>query len=513
MMKTEPVPLKNMGRNPLYYLAAFFMPSILLFFLYNRNYVLNHIVFENVLVLAGVLAVVGLLLFWVLKRIAKSTEGALLITLLFWLSFWQFERLLNLVTRYFALTATSFMVVLGMGFVFVAMLFRRYEPPFFKIRPAFNAMAISLVALFVFNLISGANHNLMLYRARVEMVDEDARPFYIKQDFYIDTTLPTPDIHWFHLDGMVSLETVESFFGEYQEHLREEFTRRGFVVYENATLNAGRTDPAIAALLSPALYDSFLRELFSETETILSLGAMMWTIENRLAQVGLTFYENIMPYRELPSALIMRGYEIESIYGGGVRMPLSTRYLTANLGRWHRFLRWFLRGDLPELLSLTTPLNISLDTIRAAAVARQSDYGPEPVARFFWHNFWYAHMLNVWRQDPALTEVDLTLVDLYPLAFEFTAQRVLRLVDITLEENPTAVIVLQSDHGINMDVTKEHLLNQGYTPDHVLELRHSVFSAVRIPPQYGGLDAPIAPLNISRELVNRFVGQNYNLLP
>jgi hypothetical protein len=57
------------------------------------------------------------------------------------------------------------------------------------------------------------------------------------------------------------------------------------------------------------------------------------------------------------------------------------------------------------------------------------------------------------------------------------------------------------------------MYGQGYTKEQIVELMHSVFSAVRIPDEYGGLDEPIAPLNITRELINRFVGDNYELLP
>jgi len=53
----------------------------------------------------------------------------------------------------------------------------------------------------------------------------------------------------------------------------------------------------------------------------------------------------------------------------------------------------------------------------------------------------------------------------------------------------------------------------GWSDEDVRRQQLSAFSAVRIPQIYGGLDAPLDPRNISRELVNRFVGENYELLP
>ena len=137
--------------NVLCLLAAFFMPSILLFNLYNRNRVANHIVFLHVLVIAGILAVVGVLIFMVFKLITDS-GGGLLLAIIFWLCFWSFESMLAVAVRYSAsLSDIGFMVLLGIGIVFIALCLRRYKPPFDKIRPAFNMLAVCIIALFFFN--------------------------------------------------------------------------------------------------------------------------------------------------------------------------------------------------------------------------------------------------------------------------------------------------------------------------------------------------------------------------
>ena len=498
----------------LHCIAAFFMPSILLFDLYNRNHVENHIVFSHVLILAGALAVVGIFLFLVFRIIVTSTEGALIISLLFWLSFWLFEILLGVAVNYSAvLTPVRFMVLIGVGLTFLALIFRRYKPPFVNMCSVFNILAVSLVGLFMFNFFPGANHEIFLQRVRAEMafVEDGAEPFYMKRNFLIEPTLPTPDIFWLHLDGMMSLETVEQFWGESQEYLREELSSRGFLVYSNAQLNAGFTYAALPALLSPAFYDSFWNERLAQAETKLTTPRARF-LRDELAQVGLSYGRNIVPYYELLAALISRGYEVR-VRGLSGQMPHSFEHLTGYsyvAGAWHRFLDG--TGDLPELLNLTTPLNVPI-TERVAVEISHSDYGYEPIANFLWRSLTYTHIHNVWQQDPTIAELDFTAIHVYPLAFEHTAQRMFSFVDAAVEENPNAVIILQSDHGFHANETQEYLLDQGYSLEQVLELTHSVFSAVRIPPEYGGLDAPIAPLNISRELVNRFVGQNYRLLP
>jgi len=104
-------------------------------------------------------------------------------------------------------------------------------------------------------------------------------------------------------------------------------------------------------------------------------------------------------------------------------------------------------------------------------------------------------------------------IDLYPDSHHYQAVVMLNMIDMVLEHNPDAVIVLQADHGIHLYASQMQFLEDGLSEEEVFDLMHSVFSAVRIPERYGGLVEPLHPLNITRELVNRFVGENYELLP
>jgi hypothetical protein len=519
----------NMMSIIIYCFAALLMPGITLFNLYNQNYAANHIVFNNVLLLAGAAAIAGILLFLIFIFAAGSKEGALLLAVLFWVYFWAFRSLLNVLSRYFTtLTSLGLAVFLGIFLIITALLLRQYKPLFIKARPAFGVLAVTVMVLFVFNLIPGVRHEFVLQRGRAERAEraeraDSGRAFYIKRDFIVDPRLPKPDIHWFHTDGMISLEKIEQFWGECQEYLREELGKRGFLIYENAALNGGYTIAVMPALLSPAFYDSYYGERLNELEKALRSDTE-GALHTLLARDGLTFRDDIMPYYELFTAVSSAGYEIVQGEGRGnnlwwvfenvIPFPMhGSRDGHAYIINW-----WdrFLSGDLPELLSLTTPFNIPPGIERVPIEIRHSDDGSDPLPSFSWHTFLYTHVES-WRiSNPALSERELRGIhgrtDLYPTAYRHQAREVLAHIDLVLEENPDAVIVLQADHGFHYQATQQSLLDQGYSQDEVLDLVYSVFSAVRIPARYGGLDAPIAPLNISRELVNRFVGENYDLL-
>jgi len=524
MLKIEASSFKYKLSIVFYCLAASLIPAIMLFYLYNQNYAANHIVFNNILILAGGAAVTGLLLFWIFRFAAGSAEGALLLSLLFWLYFWTYRILINALARYLAaLTSFGLTVFLGIILIIAAVLFRLHKPFFFKARPAFSVLTVIIIVLFVFNLTPGVNHQLTLQRGRAERAEkEDAGVFYIKRDFIVNPRLPKPDIHWFHVDGMMSLGKVERFWGENLEYLREELKSRGFLIYEDAELNGGYTIAAMPALLSPAFYDSYYGERLLEFDRLLR-GDTEGSLYSRLAEDGLSFREDIMPYYELFTAVASAGYEIVQGEGRGNNLSWVFENVIpfnhGSRGGYAYVLKWwnrFLEGDLPELLSLTTPFDIPSGIERVPIETRHSDEHSEPLPSFNWHTFLYTHVES-WRiSNSHLSEEGASRIhsrpNLYPIAYKYQAKEVLAYIDLVLEENPDAVIVMQGDHGFHYQVTQQHLLEQGYTADEVLELVYSIFSAVRIPAKYGGLGEPIAPLNISRELVNRFVGENYDLL-
>ena len=503
----------------MYYMASFLMPSILLFNLYNRNHALSHIIYSHVLIIAGLLAVFGLLLFVVFKLIIGSMEGALILVSLSWVPFWLYEPMLEFVRGLFPVIfvpSRVFALLLLAIIGFIITIFRRKRPPFEKVRPAFNIFAFCLIAMFLVNAVPSMSHHIAFAstRARIAQLEYDERPFHIKREFYIDPTLPHPDIYWFHMDGLMSIGTVERFWGLNYEGFREELHHRDFIIYENAQLNGGFSEAAMPALLSPKFYDSFWGEQLASAETMLFDERVPYLFEEVLPSVGLEGQDDVAPYFELFSAFFAGGYEmrIDTYFD---YLPTSFKHLMEEQrykpGIWSSFTRSYL----PRLLSMTTPLPmIHHEPTEYDRLKIKHLDNIQPVATFTWFEFMDAHMMFMAHRVMEPSEIPPHMrYDLYPeLGFEFSFWRMLDKIDEIIKKNPNAVIIIQSDHGFHYGETQRHLLYQGYTHEQVLELAHSVFSAVRIPDEYGGLEEPIAPLNIARVLVNRFVGENYTLL-
>jgi len=505
------------------------------------------------------------MLFFLTRWVLRTSEGSLLIPLGFWVMFWTFENVYSVIINFSnTLDRVLLLTFIIAGLIFAIIFFHRYNPPFAKIGLAFIILSMYIVMLFIFNFSQVINHEITLTRAR-RYSEEN---LLIKRDFNINYDLPKPNIYWLHMDEMISLNSFERFFGTSQDSLREELNRRGFVINEDAILGSGSSCLALASLLLPAFYDSGYGEILDEAPIFDEAGNMqlferIGIINSRLAHNGFNLVENVAPYAELIQSLSLAGYETTNIainHGVIGSTPFDRFYdifsvtehplqLRMPLSGWNYML--FQSGDLPQLLRLSSFLSVIPERLfnitntsqwphvgwhtyevdrwltsfvsntvdeeqiyRMLIDTRVNSFNPRftlvtvllaHVTHWPIHNPNVSRRVNYWELGDTYERLYL-----YELAYEYAAAVMLNSIDMILENDPNAIIVIQSDHGIKAG---QILLDLGFSHEEALELYISVLGAVRIPPQYGGLDAPLAPLNISRELVNRFVGLNYELLP
>ena len=489
------------------------MPGLFLIDLYSRNRGYNHIVFSHVAVLLLLLALFSLALFVFVWFTCRSAQASLIILVLFWVPFWLFESILSLAFGIMPIWGTRIQAgFICMGLVALAVALRWYRPPFHKITAAFNLLSVAVVVLFVISFFPVAQAEIAMTRAREAGFDYLS---YQKNEFYVDAGLPKPDIYWIHLDGMMSLKTVERYWGGDFDSLREKLAERGFVMYEDARLYARNTRNAFIALLSPGFYDGFFYSILA-AHAPPNLPAIRNGAQAGLASVGLT-HDDINSSPEMMLALIAGGYTI----------ALQNDYINFGGRLGEMGYHPFILSDLPGLLALTTPLSLEAITglfslLSPSGLSEAHDLlvKTEGSARFTFLTLMYTHTLfatteiypKLFGGEPEDFTSELHAV-LYPYAYAFIIERMIEEVDAILEVNPEAVIVLQADHGFHSQVTLRYKMEQGLSAEQVIELHHSVFSAVRIPARYGGLDGALDPRNIARVLVNRFVGQNYDLLP
>lgn len=543
----------NNEDSVLYYTAAAFLPCVFLFFLYNRNRVMNNLFFSHILILAALFIVISLLLFAVYKKFCKSNEGAFAALLVSWVFFWLFEAIYNIAHKYSSSLRKSVLsVVMAICIAFVIWALRRHISFLVKRRSGLLFIPILTCILFLFN-VSPAVYNAITVQLRST---SEIKEYDLKSDFIVDDSLPTPDIYWLHMEESIGFTVTEKYFGDAQDELKSELTARGFILNEDAELKAGFTSVALPAMLSPTFYDNYLRQHLKEAETLFR-GPRQSKLTGQFELDGINLNRDIVPSHELFVACKAADYTIivtnplggrlsspDYLYRADDELPLLTDVGEGNRNEVEAF------KELADLLMMTTPLSIIEDRL-LRFIDRYIDNSwvsiPEykdDVNRISEQTYGTTYEKRIYRRlldsfsisSPKLTYLVNRMphspynkvyetgqiehpspnkehaVDiLYLPNYKYATKVMLITIDMILEQDPGAVIVLQGDHGIHAN-GHSYLVKEGYPADQILELNYSVISAVRLPAELGELKEPLDPLNISRWLVNSFVGENYEML-
>jgi len=549
---------KKQGRFSAYillqYLAAAFLPNIFWLFLFNSNKVLNQIAFSHSLIFAIVFSIVSICLYMLYRFITRRTDAALIILIVSWVPFWLFDSIFSFISNIISfISRIGFAIGHVIVIVVLLLLLRKYNP-FEKYSQTIHKVLSGIICLlFLFNSVPTLYEGIVIYgRARSEEVAE------IKVDFNVDEQLPSPDVYWLYMDGMMSFDTVYKYFGDSQDEFKIELNKRGFVINEGAELHTGYTQASAAALLSPTFYDSYLNMRLSEVLHLLK-NERANEIHKRLETDGIRLYRDIAPRYELFKAFMSKGYSnaittltqgtyqpIDSFYSYDDDLHIliqGTRETSDRLIEIENTM--FFLTTVTSLSAIRGWVSAFFNSVQNRSLQPLPDYEDE-VDSLTKHTLGLEYERDLYRRvldtqtidSPKLVYIanyithapfivisveaegkDNTFVDprnvdlLYLLHHEYATQVILNTIDMILERNPDAVIVIQADHGVHSIATQPYMLRMGYSVSEILEMNYSVMSAVRMPPQYGELEEPLDPLNISRLLVNRFVGDNYEMLP
>lgn len=105
-------------------------------------------------------------------------------------------------------------------------------------------------------------------------------------------------------------------------------------------------------------------------------------------------------------------------------------------------------------------------------------------------------------------------LDYYYENYVYTMNLLFEKLDYIRSIDKNDVIVVQDDHGINVLEDSYIMEKLDINSKELLEVRNSVISAVYVPDKYRNGDEKYLnnPLNISRYIVNNFVGENYEYI-
>jgi hypothetical protein len=361
------------------------------------------------------------------------------------------------------------------------------------------------------------------------------------------------------MDGMLGFDGMEQLFGDRQEKFAAALVDEGFLINRKAEFEVFHaTSRATAALMSPSWYDNTLLPILrsinlddynAKQKTIGNINPLFARRNNELIRAFSAKGYTVNIINDLPVNFSNNFYETASniFYEGKLIFITKPKLFTSYIQFYN--LSNLLGESLAPWAIIDTAIMSFADSLYGKALSavpvqqivadKTSLYGNEYDGSSFYSSddrwfvdalaeisirhrpqFTIAHDLKahfdfIRNEDGSMafiSGISKADPDNYPPQHRYAAKIVLEYVALILERDADAIIVIEADHGLHSEYSREYMLKRNKSDEDIRVMQNQVMSAVRIPEKWGGLDEPLDPLNISRVLANRYAGKNYTLL-
>lgn len=411
--------------------------------------------------------------------------------------------------------------------------------------------AYMIFCIFLLNFIP-ATYRTLLFTINTKSSD-------ITKDIVIEKHGDKPNIYWIHCDGMVSLSTAEKYFEVDATSLRNYLSENDYYSNENATLVAAHhTMQALVALYNPYYYDEFFEEYLNTLEET-------YYDENAKVSYYVDYYDlrDRRMENELFTGLKKAGYKIATItefnqYSSfyadyiydyyninATEFPIKQielKYYKSNNNSidminnavaLEHFKTLGKHNLLGKTISETSILNYDVldydsfdysnyetinnsDFSKSKAIIKSLNHLYEQTndKKFVFIDFSINHAPWFYDENGKVSNSNWGTKEALSTTYYHSMYLLEDMLDYIKEKDSNAIIVLQGDHGVHVipGDTSDGIYNLfGADETDARLLRNSTFNAVYIPEEYRteADDVLGNPLNISRYLINNFVGNNY----
>lgn len=491
------------------------IPFAVMFHIYLKNYQLVR--FTPVFVIACIIMFGSLSAFVASAAIFRNVVLSFFLSVQMSAMFFFYQPYCKLMYNFMSHGMTASYLILGGA---AAFLLCRYIPRRrFSIQGKAEAVLFTALVLLI---------GIQLFRVIPIAMQ---KPKDIFKDYWypvVEARLPQPDIYWIHCDGMLGFDAFRKYFHDEQRSFRDFLAGNDFIINDHAEFEAAhRTACAIPVLMCPKLYDTTLAQLFSTHEKALQVFLNM-------NYYGLFLGWYRVHDNELYMAFEKRGYDIHIVpdvpnfYIYNFRRKKWNPAKLADFFQLENFVRSVF-GKMADLLPLLLDMQavstqgesaFKIDS-SASHIAKQYDIQGELASVCRKKSPKLVVVFQDQTHEPFLYDENGRRHDgrIYagekgPMAYspqhKYTSKQVRKHIETILRSDPDAVIVIQGDHGLHTFLPEEFRRCFGKECPAV-ELWNHVISAVRIPPSLREGDEDViqeTPLNISRYLINHYVGSN-----
>ena len=353
----------------------------------------------------------------------------------------------------------------------------------------------------------------------------------------------SPNIYWIHMDGMPNIEFIQKYYERDLSEYMTSFYDNHYSVNSDASFVGGaHTLTSLSALFNPMYYDHFFHDYLTELETC---KIKKCTTKETVDLDDLT---DIRYQNELFQGLSKKGYTMISIAEFNIYTSMNTQYVydICNVETDHRIKYFENHYDEKDLYRYVLKEHLRIFTnkkfhntlaqkeieakiqLKDYPTLNQTKYIPMKAImksiedassinqnpKFYFIDNTIIHLNWNYTEDGELIREQNENLDDFDKTIVYSLKLLNEMIQYLKEHDPNAVVIIQSDHGIHY--VEDSIMKKYYHLDdeELLNVRNSTFSAIYIPEEYqnGEEEYLDNPLNISRYLVNHFVGENYEYL-
>ncbi len=382
--------------------------------------------------------------------------------------------------------------------------------------------------------------------------------YYVKVE---NKDIERPNIYYIHCDGMMSMEAMNRYFGYDDKYLNDYLEDNKFLINRDVELVLGhKTQTALTALFNPYYYDNKekaylekLEEYYDNPKSRLNNYITYQEMRDKrlnsellrgLSKVGYTTYE-IGPYdrHSVLNTDYFYDYYYFAVTHRHIRAGLKLRKFDKNYDKkiLQRYLNIqllidtypngndkFRHVDFSKYLKdveFVKPMNLDLSNYEYLGKTTNEKvlnalYGLEDIKKnndknkFVFINYDLAHLYAAYDRNGNEIDYKEKFKIAYKENYMYDSYLLADLVKYIKNYDDNALIILQADHGIHVMSCENISKEVGVKIDECKHIRNSTFSSIYIPKKYKNGDEEYLsnPLNISRYLVNNYVGHNYEYI-
>ncbi len=407
-------------------------------------------------------------------------------------------------------------------------------------------LEVFCTVFFLFTVILGGLQVVWIAYSEISFLSR-SYSYQKKKKVVVDNNEDIPNIYWFHMDGMPNNSFINTYYDQSLEDFSSFLNQKKFLSNRNASFVGGHhTQLALVSLYNPDYYDNFLKKYLNELDycslhhcktknTIMFQELIFKRLENEFLEAIQKKYTtfSITEFNQYTSFPTDYVYDITEM-DGVCKVPFfkndySNQKIYQDILKKHMntFTDYYFHfsNQNDSLFQENLDCNVDLSryqtlddstfypirkTIRALEDARSK--GNQP--KFYFIDNILVHKYWNYDSNGKFIRKNNTDLDDFDDCYYYTTKVLMNFVQYIEDNDSNSVIVIQGDHGIH--VLDENILKKYFHINHkqVMDIRNSTINAVYIPQKYQNGEEKYLenPLNISRYLINRFIGNNYEYL-